>query len=119
MSVIKEVILNAKHFFGWKTNRKIIVFSVDDYGNVRLNSKEARLNMDKMEMKIYSRFDLYDTLETKEDLTQLFTVLESVKDKNGRHPVFTTFSMTSNIDFEKMQKDDYACFYNETLPETF
>ncbi len=119
MNIIKEIILNAKHLFGWKTNRKIIVFSVDDYGNVRLNSKEARLNLDKMEMKIYSRFDLYDTLETKEDLTQLFAILESVKDKNGRHPVFTTFSMTSNIDFEKMQKDDYTCFYNETLPETF
>jgi hypothetical protein len=27
--------------------------------------------------------------------------------------------MTSNIDFEKMQKDDYTCFYNETVPETF
>lgn len=119
MSFIKEITLNAKHLFGWKTNRKIIVFSVDDYGNVRLNSKEARFNMDKMEMKIYSRFDLYDTLETKEDLTQLFAILESVKDKNGRHPVFTTFSMTCNINFEKMQKDDYKYFYNETVPETF
>jgi hypothetical protein len=104
---------------GWKTNRKIIVFSVDDYGNVRLNSKEARANMDQAGMKIYSRFDLLDTLETKEDLAQLYEVLSSIKDKNGRHVVFTPFALPCNINFEKMAQENFEQFHYETLPETY
>jgi len=83
----ENVILNVKNCYGWKTKRKIVVISVDDYGNVRLDSKEARYNMDKAGMKIYSRFDVFDTLETKQDLEELYTVLDSVKDINGRSAI--------------------------------
>lgn len=105
--------------FGPKTKRKIIVFSVDDYGNVRLDSKEARANLDAAGLKIYSRFDNLDTLETKQDLEQLFDVLSSVKDKNGKHAIFTPFALPCNIDFEKMAAEDYREFHYETLPETY
>jgi hypothetical protein len=111
--------MNFKNCIGWKTNRKIVVFSVDDYGNVRLNSKQARDNMDAAGMKIYSRFDCFDTLETKQDLEQLFEVLASVKDKNNRSAVFTPFAVTCNIDFEKMESEDFQKFHFELLPNTF
>jgi len=104
---------------GWKTKRKIVVFSVDDYGNVRLNSVQARKNMDTAGMKVYSRFDALDTLETKQDLKQLFEVLSSVKDKNGRHAVFTPFALPCNIDFEKMETEGFGQFHFETLPNTY
>ena len=103
ISTLKEKLINnIKNTIGWKTNRKLIVFSVDDYGNVRINSKEARVNIDKAGMKVYSRFDALDTLETKQDLELLFEVLESVRDKNGRPAIFTPFALPCNIDFEKM-----------------
>jgi hypothetical protein len=35
----EDIILNAKNIIGWKTNRKIIVFSIDDFGNVRVDIK--------------------------------------------------------------------------------
>ena len=117
--LLSAIISNLKNSIGWKTNRKIIVFSVDDYGNVRLNSAEARKNMDDAGMKIYSRFDALDTLETKQDLQRLYEVLSSVKDKNGRHAVFTPFALPCNIDFEKMEADDYENFHFETLPVTY
>lgn len=110
---------NMKNIVGWKTKRKIIVFSVDDYGNVRLNSKEARKKLDEAGMKIYSRFDALDTLETKQDLEQLYEVLQSVKDKNGRHAVFTAFALPCNINFEKIEAEDFQQFHFETLPETY
>ena len=110
---------NLKNAIGWKTARKIIVFSVDDYGNVRLNSKEARKNLDNAGMKIYSRFDELDTLETKQDLEQLYEVLNSVKDKNGRAAVFTPFSLPCNINFEKMEQEDFQKYHFEPLPETY
>jgi len=50
---MKQTILNhLKNIPGWKTKRKLIVFSVDDYGNVRLDSKKARDNMDKAGLKV-------------------------------------------------------------------
>lgn len=117
---LKETIfLNLKNMFGPKTNRKIVVFSVDDYGNVRLDSKQARTNMDAAGMPLYSRFDALDTLETKQDLEQLYEVLSSVKDKNGKHAIFTPFALPCNIDFERMALEDYAQFHYETLPETY
>ena len=70
---MKQTLLNhIKNIYGWKTKRKIIVISVDDYGNVRLDSKKARDKMDQAGLKILSRFDAYDTLETREDLEVLF-----------------------------------------------
>ena len=117
--ILSKIISNLKNSIGWKTNRKIVVFSVDDYGNVRLNSAQARKNMDAVGMKIYSRFDALDTLETTQDLEQLFETLSSVKDKNGRHAVFTPFALPCNIDFEKMEADDFNHFYFETLPNTY
>jgi hypothetical protein len=118
-ALLSNIISNLKNSIGWKTNRKIIVFSVDDYGNVRLNSAEARKNMDAAGMKIYSRFDALDTLETTQDLEQLFEVLSSVKDKNGRHAVFTSFALPCNIDFEQMEAENYERFHFETLPNTY
>jgi hypothetical protein len=120
ISRIKDSLINnLKNSIGWKTKRRIVVFSVDDYGNVRLHSKEARSKLDEAGMKIYSRFDLFDTLETKQDLEQLFAVLNSVKDKNGRSAVFTPFALPCNINFEKMAADDYYNFYYENLPQTY
>ena len=114
-----QIKLNIKNILGWKTNRKIIVFSVDDYGNVRLASKKARENLDKVGVKIENRFDAYDGLETTEDLSILFETLSSYKDKNERHPVFTAYSLPCNIDFESVIKSDYKQYFCEELPVTF
>ena len=120
LSKIKNSIkLNAKHLVGWKTDRKIVVISVDDYGNVRLDSKEARANMDRAGLKVRSRFDAFDTLETQEDLEILYHTLMSVKDKNGSPAVFTPFAVPCNIDFEKMADTGYSEYHYECLPETF
>ena len=120
LSRVKETIIrNAKNSIGWKTKRKIVVFSVDDYGNVRIASKKARENMDNARMKIYSRFDIYDALETKQDLEQLYEILNSAKDKNGNHPIFTAFATPCNINFERMENENYLQFHNENLPETY
>lgn len=110
---------NLKHIRGWRTNRKIVVISVDDYGNVRVGSKQARENMDKAGLKVHSRFDAYDALETREDLEHLFEVLHSVKDRHNKPAVFTPFALPCNINFEAMQADNYKSYSYELLPETY
>ncbi|OQX81548.1 MAG: hypothetical protein B6D61_00550 [Bacteroidetes bacterium 4484_249] len=116
---MKQAILNnLKNIYGWKTRRKIVVFSVDDYGNVRVDSTKARAAMNLAGLSIHSRFDAYDTLETKEDLEILYDTLTSVKDKNGRPAVFTPFAVPCNIDFERLAEERYQQYRCEMLPVT-
>jgi len=110
---------NLKNAYGWKTPRRIVVFSVDDYGNVRLDGSKAREALDHAGLKILSRFDAFDTLETREDLEMLYAALSSVKDKNGRHAIFTPFAVPCNIDFEKMAVENYSAYRYEDLPVTY
>jgi hypothetical protein len=115
----QKIIDNSKNVLGWSTNRKFIVFSVDDYGNVRLDSKKARQNLDKAGLKVNSRFDAYDTLETREDLESLYEVLSSVKDKNKSHAIFTPFALPCNINFEALIENSFEQYTYELLPKTY
>ena len=45
MKVFGSILKNISNVPGWSTNRKIIVFEVDDWGAIRTRSREAR---DKM-----------------------------------------------------------------------
>lgn len=117
---IKNIITgNLKNAIGWRTPRKIVVFGVDDYGNVRVDSKSAQERMEKAGVKLESRFDRYDCLEDEEDLLMLYETLDSVKDKNGNPAVFTALTVPANINFEKMKETGYEDYFYESLPETF
>jgi len=117
---IKETAFwHLKNLGGKRTSKKLVVFSVDDYGNVRLDSASARASMDAAGMPCYSRFDALDTLETSTDLEALYDVLRSVKDSKGNHAVFTPFALPCNIDFEKMADNGYQQFFYENLPDTY
>lgn len=117
--MLNNIKQNAKNIVGWKTKRKIIVLSVDDYGNVRLASREARKTLDKAGIKASGWFDYFDTLETREDLEMLYEVLTSVKDINGKNAVFTPFAVPCNINFEKLEDENYVQYQYELLPQTF
>lgn len=111
--------LSIKNIHGWKTRRRLVTISVDDYGNVRVGSKKAREAITKEGLEPKNRFDAYDSLETREDLEAMFEILMSVKDRNGRHAVLTPFSVTCNIDFERMAQEGYSEYHYETLPQTY
>jgi len=114
-----NIVNNVKNIIGWKSSRKIVVFSVDDYGNVRVDSNTARERMNKEGLNIHNRFDAFDTLETSDDLEALYEVLNSVKDKNDGGAIFSTFAMPCNINFEKMEVTGYREYESELLPYTF
>jgi hypothetical protein len=119
MSIKATTFNHIKNIAGWRTNRKLLVFSVDDYGNVRVDSKKAFENINKKNPIKEQRFDRYDTLETREDLEMLFEVLSSVKDKNGINAVFTPYALSCNIDFERMREEGYQTYRYELLSRTF
>ena len=119
LSKKEELFLHLKNSFGWSTKRKIIVFSVDDYGNIRIASKKAREVLIKAGINLdANRFDRLDALDTREDLEQLFETLHSVKDKNQRAAVFTPYALPANINFSKVESSGFENYYYELLPET-
>lgn len=110
---------NAKNLIGWKTKRRIVVFSIDDYGNVRVHSKRSRDILEGVGLRVRNRFDAFDSLESREDLEILYETLTSVKDVNGKYVVFTPFAVPCNIDFETVISEDYKQYSYELLPHTF
>ncbi|WP_372922485.1 hypothetical protein [Roseovarius sp.] len=114
----RRLLDNLKNIPGWHTTEKLVVFSVDDYGNVRLDSKTARDRMAAGGVELQGRFDHLDTLETRQDLEGLLETLSSVTDSRGRHAVFTPYALSANPDFEAMAQSDQGYQY-EPLTRTF
>lgn len=114
----RKLLDNLKNISGWHIAEKLVAFSVDDYGNVRLDSKAARERMAAAGLAMNGRFDRFDTLETRQDLEALFEVLSSVADAGGRSAVFTPYVLCANPDFDAMLVGDPRYRY-EPLPRTF
>lgn len=114
---MRKLFDNIKNIPGWQTSDRLVVFSVDDYGNVRLDSKEARDKMYALGIPLNGRFDYFDALETTQDLNALFETLSSVRDSLDRHPVFTPYAICANPDFDAISKTHSYVY--EPLPNTF
>ncbi len=62
---------------------------------------------------------MYDSLERSEDLSVLFDVLLSVRDKNGKPAVVTANSVVANPDFERIKNSGFTEYYYEEVTNTF
>lgn len=117
---MKQLLFNhLKNVSGWRSKQKYVAIVVDDYGSVRVNSKKARQQMDANGIPGTLRFDRYDTLETTDDLSALFSVLDGVKDAISNSAVFTPYALSCNVNFEAMAEQGYLSYISEDLPETF
>jgi hypothetical protein len=119
MSFKSNLLNTLINISGWRTDRKIVVIESDDWGSIRMPSKEvyekllnAGIRVDKCP---YNR---YDSLESEEDLIALSDVLIKFKDQYGNHPVFTTNFIVANPDFEKIKSSDFRKYHYELLTDT-
>lgn len=116
LNSIKDYIINYK---GYKTDRKFVVFLVDDYGSILIPSDEVL-----QKLKVFSpiisenRFNKFDDIASADDLNKLFEVLTSVKDKNNNPAVFTPLTVVANPDFEKIKNDKFRNYHYETFFQT-
>ena len=105
---------------GWRTNKKIIVIESDDWGSIRMPSKEVYQKFLKAGYRVDKHpYERYDSLASEDDLELLFDLLTSFKDTNGHHPVITANSLVTNPDFEKIESDNFKNYYYELITETF
>ena len=115
----RNLLRNISNIPGWRTNRKIVVIESDDWGSIRMASKEVLDKLIKVGMPISdSRYNKNDSLASENDLSSLFEVLRSVKDKNGHHAVFTAVSVVANPDFDKIEQGGYKQYFYEPFTET-
>lgn len=96
------------HVGGWMTRRKIVVIESDDWGAIRMPSREAYEHLLRAGFDVdrcpYAR---NDTLETAEDLDALYEVLDSVRDAHARPAVITANTVVANPDFDRIRAADF------------
>ncbi|WP_207536137.1 hypothetical protein [Desertivirga arenae] len=111
---------NLLSYRGWKTKRKIVVIESDDWGSIRMPSKEAYDRLLKENIRVDKcPYNQYDSLESGEDLSELFQVLSKHKDKQNKPALITANFIMANPDFDAMKQDSPLTFKNELFPETY
>ena len=119
MNVIQSLKSHLVNLPGWRTKRKIVVFESDDWGMIRMPSKESYERLLQkgvpVDKSVYNRFD---SLERNQDVEALMEVLDSVRDKNGRPAKFTLNTIMANPDFQRIQEAEYQKYFFEPFTET-
>lgn len=111
--------VNVSNIPGWRTKRHIVVIESDDWGSIRMSSKEAFDRMLKAGMPVdKNHYNLYDSLECNDDLEQMYETLSKFKDSTGRHPVITGVNVVANPDFEKIKTNNFSEYIYEPYTET-
>lgn len=116
MKNILKTILNVKAL---KTDKKQLLILSDDWGSVRIRSKQDQETLVKKGLTVNNRFDKYDSLETNEDLELLYEVLTKHKDQLGNHPVITAVTNVGNPDFDKISASNFKTYAYETIDQTY
>jgi hypothetical protein len=110
----------AFNLAGWHTKRKIVVIESDDWGSIRMSSKESIQQLNESGLKFDSDpYCLFDSLEQANDLLSLFDVLTKFKDSNNNHPVFTTNNIVGNPIFENIKNTGYKKYFHESFTDTY
>jgi len=110
----------VKNLGGWRTNRKIIVIESDDWGSIRMPSREVYEKCLKAGYRVDKiAYERYDSLASDDDLELLFETLHAFKDRAGNHPVITANALVANPDFEKIRRSGFREYHYEPVTETF
>lgn len=119
MNIGRIAFRNLMNMPGWRTSRKIIVIESDDWGSIRMPSYQVYERLLKRGYAVDRHpYERYDSLASEEDLTFLFELLSSFKDKNGRFPVITANSVVANPDFDRIRDSGFTRYYYEWFPRT-
>lgn len=119
MNIRSSISKHIVNIPGWKTKRKFVVIESDDWGSLRIPSKDAFNKLLQMGIRVdKDPASIYDNLATANDLECLFNVLTSVKDRNGNYPILTAGTVVANPDFELIKLSGYTKYYYELFTDT-
>lgn len=120
ISLKQHITRNLISIPGWRTKRKLVIIESDDWGSIRMPSIEVYNKLIAQGIPVdkdpYCRFD---SLESDDDLTALFEVLQKFKDQNGNHPVITANTIVANPDFVKIKKNNFREYSYNIFTDTY
>ena len=118
-SASRSLAHNVLNIPGWRTARRIVVIESDDWGSIRMPSLEV---FKKFQSKGYdlarSDYNRLDTLESNDDLSELYEVLSTFRDVRDNHPAFTANVVVGNPDFSRIRESGFTKYYYEPVSET-
>lgn len=104
---------------GWHTGQKLLVIESDDWGMIRMASKEAFYDFltkgYQVNKCVYSS---NDSLENNEDLECLYDVLDSVRDRDNRPAKFTINNIVANPNFTAIRSSGMQNYVWERFTDT-
>lgn len=119
MSLLHTITHHLINIPGWHTKRKIVVIESDDWGSIRMPSKDVYKKLLKSGIDVDKCcFCKYDSLAGKDDMMFLFELLSKFKDKNNNPAVITANALVANPDFEKIRKSNFENYHYDLLPKT-
>lgn len=119
VAIKKKLLRHISNIPGWRTKRKIVVFESDDWGSIRIPSKEVYSIFVNDGIPLNkNHFTKFDSLERNQDLEGLYSVLKRHKDKNGNNPIFSAMFIPSNPDFEKIKESGFSAYFYENSIDT-
>ncbi len=117
---IKQVLThNLLNILGWRTKRHIVVFESDDWGAIRMPSREVYEKLLSEGYRVDKNdYERTDSLAREEDLETLFEVLQKYTDYKGNHPIITANCAVANPDFDKIKENGFQNYYYEPFTVT-
>ncbi len=117
--MLSKITRHISNIPGWSSNRKILVIESDDWGSTRFKDRETRdIFLSKYPKLLNAPMNMYDGLESNTDLSDLYEVLSSFKDRNGRSAVITAFCNPANPDYQRIREKKYQEYYYEPFTAT-
>lgn len=119
MNFIKTL-FQAKNSRKFYSSSPLIIFESDDWGCIRMPSKEVKERIAKISTdSVNDPYLQFDCLETNEDLEILFNLLSGYKDIQGNHPVITANFVLQNPDFLKIKNSHFQEYFAVDFRDSF
>ena len=104
---------------GKSVTKKLVVIESDDWGAIRMPSKEVLKAFQEKGLDIGNSIYKVDALESQDDLELLFSVLAKHRDQAGSPAKITANAIMANPDFDRIRASDFSEFHYEKFTETF
>lgn len=92
-------------------NEHWVVIQSDDWGSIRVPQNSEALEILHNRSNKLSIFQKFDTLDGHEDWFALVALLDSIQDRTGKKPVFTSNFVTGNPNFEQIKSHQFTQFF--------
>lgn len=105
---------------GYTTNKHLIVVESDDWGSVRMPSRDVYNKLLNEGIRVDKcHYCHFDSIETSQDIIALQEVLSGFKDYKENPLVITANFVMNNPDFEKIQSDNFKIYHNQSIVDSY